>query len=612
MWIRQLRIENFRGIRNACVDLGERQTVFVGPNGAGKSTVLEALALLFGRDRLVRTLTEHDFFGSNPKAEDRIRLIATITGFSSNIPIDHGQWFSERRGVPKWLHTPSGKLLPQPESENDALTLEIAFCARFDRSELNVETVRYFHDDDSIVDPFDEDVVQAVPLRLLTEIGFFLVPAHRTWDRLVSFNSELFRRILESTGSLEAAEVLAERDRLRGDDHRVDLQGALSELREGINAQLKQLLPGDPGLELRLTGTDADSLLHALVPHYRYADSVSLPAARHGSGLLSLQTALLVLQIAERRRKAKQNVIIVVEEPELHMPPGVQAQILHRLRNSSDQLVCTTHSPRVAAVCAAVDIRVLNAGNDASLPVARMLKTPLPESAKNGVRKLFHENREAFIEAIMHRFVLVPEGRTDAEWLRRFALCAITDQDLGAGTEPLSFGTLFGIAPTHDACIVETVERIKDIRAGVVVLLDGDVAGDEYVKNLLKARRVPEHIIQWPSGWTMEDVVGWVLGKEESLVKPIQAELPTAPASVAKIVEWFKTPTNKGGAKTDFLAYEAVASAVLTSKQARSRCETLLGAFIDLGGGKASPRLLQRDETLSTATASTWRFALEP
>src|SRR5712692_744122 len=229
MWVWQLRIENFRGIKSAHVHLGERQTVFVGPNGAGKSTVLEALALLFGRDRLVRTLTEHDFFGSNPKAEDRIRLIATITGFSSNVPMDHGQWFSERRGVPKWLHKPSGKLLPQPQSDDDPLSLEIAFCARFDRSELSVETVRYFHDDDSIVDPFDEEIVQTVPLRLLREVGFFLVPAHRTWDQLVSFNSEFFRRILDSTGSLEATEVLAERDRLRGDDHRVDLQGALNE-----------------------------------------------------------------------------------------------------------------------------------------------------------------------------------------------------------------------------------------------------------------------------------------------------------------------------------------------------------------------------------------------
>jgi NAD(P)-dependent dehydrogenase (short-subunit alcohol dehydrogenase family) len=42
------------------------------------------LALLLGRDRLVRNLTEHDFFGSNPQPEDCITIIATITDFVPN------------------------------------------------------------------------------------------------------------------------------------------------------------------------------------------------------------------------------------------------------------------------------------------------------------------------------------------------------------------------------------------------------------------------------------------------------------------------------------------------------------------------------------------------
>lgn len=611
MWVRQLDIENFRGIKSAQVDFGERQTVLVGPNGAGKSTVLEAFALLFGRDRLVRTLTEHDFYGSNPEAKDRIRLIATITGFSSNTAADHSQWFSERRGVPKWLDALSGKLLPEPKSENDALCVQLGFCARFDRSELYVDTIRYFHDDDAISDPFDEEVVQSVSQRLLPEIGFFLVPAHRTWDRLVSFNSELFRRILESSGSLESAEVLAERDRLRRDEHRVDLGGVLKELREGIDAQLKQLVPGSPGLELRLTATDTESLLQALVPHYRYTGSVSLPAGRHGSGLLSLQTALLVLQIAERRRKANQNVIIALEEPELHMPPGVQAQVLHRLRNSSNQLVCTTHSPRVAAVCSATDIRIVNPAGAAPVTVVPMLKAALSSSAKNGVRKLFQENRQSFIEALMHRFVLVPEGRTDAQWLKLFSLCALSEE-LGENALSLPFGTVFGIAPTHDGCIADTVERVRDIRGGVVVLVDGDTAGDEYVKALLKGTNVPEHIAQWPSGLEIEDVVGWVLGSERDCVRTIQTEIPTAPGTMSEIVAWLKKPTKEKGAKTDLLAYEAVTTGILMSEKAKSRARSLLDAFVDMTGERPSSRLLKADRTRTTDTTSVWRLSLEP
>ncbi|HEX8472167.1 MAG TPA: AAA family ATPase, partial [Brevundimonas sp.] len=77
MKIAALTIENFRGIRQARVRFGTH-TVFVGPNNCGKTTIIEALALLLGRDRMVRTLTEHDFYGSNPQPADRIKLVVTI------------------------------------------------------------------------------------------------------------------------------------------------------------------------------------------------------------------------------------------------------------------------------------------------------------------------------------------------------------------------------------------------------------------------------------------------------------------------------------------------------------------------------------------------------
>jgi putative ATP-dependent endonuclease of the OLD family len=67
MHIVRLKISGFRGVRSADITLG-RHAVLVGPNNSGKTTIIEALALLFGRDRLVRRLTEHDFHGSAPDA----------------------------------------------------------------------------------------------------------------------------------------------------------------------------------------------------------------------------------------------------------------------------------------------------------------------------------------------------------------------------------------------------------------------------------------------------------------------------------------------------------------------------------------------------------------
>ena len=67
MHLAKLSIRDFRGIRHADLALNQHN-VFIGANNSGKTTIVEALALLFGRDRMVRSLTEHDFFGGNPGA----------------------------------------------------------------------------------------------------------------------------------------------------------------------------------------------------------------------------------------------------------------------------------------------------------------------------------------------------------------------------------------------------------------------------------------------------------------------------------------------------------------------------------------------------------------
>ena len=92
MRIHAIEIEGFRGIKSGKVRFGDF-TVLIGPNNSGKTTIIEALALLFGRDRLVRSLTEHDFYGSCPRATDRIKVVATIADFAPNDPARHPDWF---------------------------------------------------------------------------------------------------------------------------------------------------------------------------------------------------------------------------------------------------------------------------------------------------------------------------------------------------------------------------------------------------------------------------------------------------------------------------------------------------------------------------------------
>jgi putative ATP-dependent endonuclease of OLD family len=112
MQISELKIDGFRGVKNARLRLSSHN-VLIGPNNCGKTTVIEALALLFGRDRLIRELTEHDFFGSNPAPADRLSIVATISGFDGDDPNDFPNWFREDRAIPKWLNLSDGVLHAQ-------------------------------------------------------------------------------------------------------------------------------------------------------------------------------------------------------------------------------------------------------------------------------------------------------------------------------------------------------------------------------------------------------------------------------------------------------------------------------------------------------------------
>lgn len=92
--------EGFRGIQNGKVLFGDF-TILISANISGKTTVVEALALLLGRERIVCNLTEHDFFGSDPLLATKIKIVATISGFPPNDVAHNHDWvLAIRFGTP--------------------------------------------------------------------------------------------------------------------------------------------------------------------------------------------------------------------------------------------------------------------------------------------------------------------------------------------------------------------------------------------------------------------------------------------------------------------------------------------------------------------------------
>lgn len=576
MQVARLDVANFRGIRYASLQL-QRHTVFVGPNNAGKTTLIEALALLFGRDRLVRELTEHDFFGGDPGPADRIHLVATLVGFAGDDPGGHPSWFREDRAVPKWYDESTGQVHALRRNPAWRLACQIAYAARFDAPSLEVEGVRYFHDDDGLADPFVEGPSALVPAALLREIGFFLLPANRVWDRVVSFSSELFRRVVASGGGPPGAAIVSERERLRAPPAPLEADANLRPLVEAINAEMAGFFHSAPHLQLRVTSTDSAGVMEAVVPHYQHTDTaISLPARRHGSGLTSLQSLLLLLQLGRQRAALGENFWMALEEPELHIPPALQRRLVERIQALTTQTIVTTHSPLVAALSRPDALRfVTNEGG--TLSVKGVPAAAAAPEAPNAVRRLFQHFRHETITALMYGAVLVPEGRTDVEWLR-LLLRSVEVRQPWDPTRTGRFAANVGVAPTQDAAVVSTFALLSQIHANVAVLVDGDPDGQMYLARLQGLPQPPQVVMRWPDDWTFEDAIGWIGSADAAgAVRELAQALDPAPADLATLVARLKTSDRqRSGLKQDLVAYEYVCEALAANDGCRARMVELL------------------------------------
>lgn len=598
MRVSRLKIKNFRGIKDGAINFGGH-SVLIGPNNSGKTTIIEALALVFGRDRMIRELTEHDFFGSDPSPTDRIQLIATITGFEPNEPENHPGWFSPDRAVPKWINPVNGEIRSIPEEHDWPLCAQLGFAARFDHDELCVESIRFFVDsEDDLQDVFDEQHYQSAPWEAVKEFGFFLISGSRTWDRMMSFASELFRRVVSTIGGLPAEALLGERDRLRNPILPLEQQAGLKDVVDAANSELSRLLSNSPTLSLRLTGTDSAAILNALTPHFSDKAGNSVPASRQGTGVLSLQSMLLLLQFGSVRAKAGQGFCLGVEEPELHIPPAQQRRLINRIQALCTQTIASTHSPDVASMYSTNSVIFLrNSGGE--LTATPLAAAPLSADTSNPIQKLFYVNRTRTIAGLMHQVVLVPEGRTDYGWLSYLSTAVELQEPWNSSVaDGIQFGTFVGVIPTNDSHVVQTYSALQSVHNRVCCVVDGDGQGSIFINQLLAQDTPPPIIVTWPEAWSIESIVAWIVEADPDIVLPrISTVLGVEIVSSSELAESLRGPFKHWD-----VMHEAIANEISVCSATRERTNTFLVQLTEaLTSGAGSPdSLFEQDLQLST------------
>lgn len=354
-----------------------------------------------------------------------------------------------------------------------------------------------------------------------------------------------------------------------------------------MNDEIARLLGLNTSLQLRLTTTDSDGVLEAIVPHFITAHGHTVPSRRQGSGLISLQSLFLLLHFGQKRIEDGENFCMALEEPELHLPPAAQRRVLARLQSLSTQTIVSTHSPLVAGYCDANALLIVrNDGGD--LSAMPMLERPLAQNAPNAIRKLFQLNRTEVASAMMSEFLLVPEGKLDFDWLG--LLMRVVEMARDAET-PCDFGARVGVVPTGEARIRETCEVLGKAHPRICALVDGDDAGRRYARELVEGAGQVHKVLCWPAEWTMEDVVGWIIEADEApVMERLNGELDEAPGDVVTLVARLKSEDRAAhGMKGDLVAYEIAANALADSVRCVRRVGTVLQAVAQACAGEDTP-----------------------
>ncbi len=350
MYLKELHVTNFRNLGKGqplCVPFQQGVNLIVGENDAGKTGLIDAIRYCLGtRGQYYERITVSDFFCGSGQQSKTFSIRCLFDGLTPAEVGDFAEWLTNFPGE----------------------------SGQFGHSELHVSLNAKLQADESVyperstgsgkdVDGKLREYLQATYLRPLRDASAELRPGRRS--RLAQILQTLPEMTPEKdkTADNTLAKIM------------VDSQNKISENEtiKNIEKRLREEYLADAAL----TGTSLlpklgmgakfsfEQVIERLQLELQPPDGVNLAVSR-GLGLdnvLFMCAELLLLQ----SETTAQLPLLLVEEPEAHLHPQMQASVVAMLDNQAAnrrkaQILLTTHSPFLAGSADPQSVIIVGAG----------------------------------------------------------------------------------------------------------------------------------------------------------------------------------------------------------------------------------------------------------
>lgn len=474
MRLSKVKIENFRGIESAEIELDRDVTVFIGENNTGKTSVLDALRLCLDavKSDKICNFTEYDFYRDEE-----------FQDISSCKPIILTISFLESEQYPWSDHIT--QTLNEVIVGSDFSAIKLQITARYDAG--SDELVQSW----SFLDAAGNEMVGKVgiikDLRRLRP--FFFQTALRAAKDQFHGQSTYWASFLRNKDIDESTRQALEKELLDINQRIVNAHASFKDVTEEIkriseivsvgNADAVTIDPAPADVYTALRHTDVNLLT---------ASNAKIPIRSHGEGTQSLSVLLLFSAYLKTRLQVDvgrlAEPIIAIEEPEAHLHPNAVRAVWRLLCDLPGQKIVATHSGDILSEVPVEKLRRMNR-HGSNLECKAMYEGLL---ISDELRKFNHHVRRNRGELLFAKCWLLVEGETDVSV---FAECA----------------ELYGIDfHKHGIRIVEYSQSggpgifIKVADAFGMewhLVADNDIAGKKYAstaKNLLNNRLEEKHI----------------------------------------------------------------------------------------------------------------------